>query len=424
MNYPKFFQKPFLCLFISLFTFSAKSYNIQIKLHGLNHVSVMLAEFYVDSYFIIDTAKTDQNGFGIFTSGHDIDPGIYYVVLPGQKSIEFLLSKNQDIVIETNTTEPMNNLRIYGNNESSEYARYQQFLLQQYKLMDKLTIDMRNNREDINTMYSAMKKISSIEKNIEARKSEIIAINPNWLLSKYLIMSKNNLENRDLETLSMEAKLADYFSFYDFSSTDILRTPLFKDGLVYFMNRYLQSDTHDVFTMTDFIISQSAPKRVTEGTLNIMFLHFSGYDDRLKGEKCLISMAKRLKNESGLNTRFYVERLIAIERTMPGNTIPAEIATYLSAKDKQVLAVWNADCEACKNDKQDIQNLSMPVRVMFIGNIDRGKEQMDEVDGFHFEHQSILLSEFPINNTPVYFLLDETGKIKFKTYNLKEWLYN
>lgn len=420
MNYLKFFQKSFLCLLISLFAFCAKSYNIQIKLHGLQRVSVMLAEFYVDSYYIIDTIKTDGNGCGIFTRGCKIEPGIYYIVLPGRKSIEFLLSENQDIVIETNTTEPMNNLRIYGNNQSSEYARYQQFLLQQYKLMDELTMNLRNNREDVNVMYSTMKKISAVEKNIEARKSEIIATNPDGLLSKYLLMSKDNLEKRNLESLSMEEKIAGYFAFYDLSSTDVIRTPFFKEGFTYFMKRYLQPDAQDVFALTDFVLNQSAPQEVKESALNIMFSHFSGFDDRLKGEKCLISMANRLKNVSGLNTRFYPENLIAIQHTMPGNKVPAEIATYLSATGRQILAVWNADCNACQNDKMDIQNLSMPVKVMFIGNFGERKEMPDDVDGFHFEHQSILSSSFPINHTPVYFLVDEAGKIRLKTYKLSE----
>ena len=279
-------HKNFICIaMVSItFAFSARAYNIQIHIQGLSNVKIMLAEFYGNSYFVIDTTRLDTEGIGRFENKTNISEGIYYIVLPNKNSIEFLLSSNEELIIQTDTQHPFNNLQIKGSQESSAYIHYQQFLAKQFGLMKNLSTEMKQSQKDLNAVYRIMKEISAIQKNIEERKSEIIQNYPDWIFSEYLKMTLDPVKNSSKTSMPFQEKYEAYFREYNFSSISVARTPFFPEGVIHFVNRYA-TDNHEIRQMARLIIDSGIPKQVKGIIFEILHDYFKSLEQQITGEQ-------------------------------------------------------------------------------------------------------------------------------------------
>ncbi len=415
-------HKYFICItiLILLFVCSAWSYNIHIHIHGLRNVKIMLAEFYGNSSYVIDTVRLDEDGTGQFKINKDIIPGIYYIVLPNKNSIEFLLSSSEELKFQTNIQQPFKNLQVHGCEESSTYIHYQQFMAKQFDILKELTEEMKNSERDLNAVYRKMKEISAIQKNIEERKVEIIQNYPDWIFSEYLKMTIDPLKKSSLPSISFQEKYETYFREYDFSATHVLRTPVFRSGIIHFINRYA-TDSQKISHMTRLVIGSGMPSKVKGIILEIMHEHFQSMDQQITGEQYLVSMAGELMKNDYPEIGFHPSMIIPLQKTFPGNAIPTEIRNQTSANEPYVLGFWNPDCVACKKDETRIHAMDFPVYIVMLRPYTPDESinsQPFNTIEWNFDDQA--LSDFPVNHTPVYFLVDDNGIILQKTYHLHE----
>lgn len=415
-------QKYFVCIAIltSLSVFSAWSYNIHMHIHGLSNVNIMLAEFYGNTYYVIDTIRLDAEGKGQFKTNTDVSPGIYYIVLPNKNSIEFLLSSSEELKFQTNIQQPFYNLQVQGSEESSTYIHYQQFLAKQFVLLEKLTAEMKDSEKDLNAVYRKMKEISAIQKNIEERKAEIIQNYPDWIFSEYLKMTIDPMKHSSVSSTSFQEKYEMYFREYDFSAVHVVRTPFFPRGINHFIKRYA-TDNQKIRQMVRFILDSKMPQQVKGIMFEIMHEHFQSMDQQITGEQYLVSMSGELIKNEYPKIGFNPSMIMSLQKTFPGNAIPAEILNQISTNGLSVLGFWNPNCAACKSDVKRIHAIDIPVHVAMLSPFKSGeatKSQHFNTIELNADNQTLL--NFPVNHTPVYFLVNDKGIILQKTYHLND----
>lgn len=401
---------------------TAKAYNLQVSISGLTNVKIHLAEYVGNSYFIIDSARTDATGNGIFSQTENAPYGIYYLVLPNKNSIEFLMTDQQDLVIETSIYSPVVSLKIHGSKESATYLHLQQFTSTQHKEIHRLKAELKNN-EDLNSMYRCMKEIATIEKNIEKRRNEIIKNHPDWILSDYLRLTVDNLKSQNVNWNSTEELFYSYFKDIDFTSETIIRAPFFKDGLTHFISRYLKNSPEKVEQMTNLVVKSSFNKKVEQSILNSMYLHFNSLPDRLKGEYCMVSLAKELQQTTPVQPDlvFNWSQVNDLKNTFAGEALPHGLIKLYQQPLTYVLAVWNSDCSACYTDKTYLKQINTPVKILVLGTSEISATLRD-LDTFTIAGQQQVLSNFPVFETPVYFLIEDKNRIVQKTYNIRDFL--
>ncbi|NJM17050.1 MAG: DUF4369 domain-containing protein [Bacteroidales bacterium] len=111
---------------------TTKAADIKVNIKGLANRNVFLARYYAGKAIMIDTTLTGKDGKGLFMS-QNRDPGLYYLVLPDRKSLEFLVNDNQDLTLETTVYSPQASLTIKGTQASVDYLLLNRFLLKQDK---------------------------------------------------------------------------------------------------------------------------------------------------------------------------------------------------------------------------------------------------------------------------------------------------
>jgi thiol-disulfide isomerase/thioredoxin len=77
-------------------------YNIAFSCHGLQQQNVKLAYHLGASQYLKDSLKTDVSGKCVFKGKEKLAPGVYMLILPGNKYFEFLVEDDQTFSVSCN----------------------------------------------------------------------------------------------------------------------------------------------------------------------------------------------------------------------------------------------------------------------------------------------------------------------------------
>ncbi len=111
-------------LFISQNLFA--QHRIELKIKGLRDSTLFLVHHYEDTFLSQDTAKVDASGVAVFEGKKKLPLG-FYVVAMGKSRIFDLVINDQIFLIETDTADYTNHLKITG---SVEAKLFQDFVFQ------------------------------------------------------------------------------------------------------------------------------------------------------------------------------------------------------------------------------------------------------------------------------------------------------
>jgi thiol-disulfide isomerase/thioredoxin len=88
-----------------------------------------LTYYYGKNLSVQDSALVNNKGIAIFKRNQKLLPGIYSVVFPGQsRLVDFLVDKEQDIIIKADTSDLVNKTVVTGSKENVLFHQYQKFI--------------------------------------------------------------------------------------------------------------------------------------------------------------------------------------------------------------------------------------------------------------------------------------------------------
>src|SRR6478609_8621638 len=120
-----------LTFFIGLFSANAQNgYDIKINLKNCKDKEVYLAYYQFDKTYLADTCKSVVNGKIRFTGKKNLDKGVYCLISQDKKLyFDFLVDgKTQKMQIDTEVDKIVENLKISGVNDNSEFFNYLKFI--------------------------------------------------------------------------------------------------------------------------------------------------------------------------------------------------------------------------------------------------------------------------------------------------------
>jgi hypothetical protein len=110
-----------------------EGHRIQFKVKGYKDTSAVIAHYYGDNQYIAkDTARFDAKGNLIFEGKKDLPEGVYLLVLPRNRYVEFLVGEQYQSM-EFDTLDPISSMKIKEGQENQVFYSYQKTMSQKAK---------------------------------------------------------------------------------------------------------------------------------------------------------------------------------------------------------------------------------------------------------------------------------------------------
>lgn len=240
-----------LLIFASSVPAFSSGYNINIRIDGLPDSTLLLAYHFGNRKYIKDTIQLDSSGKGIFKGGEALPGGVYLVVMPGMNYFELLIDREQNFSLQTDFSEPVQNIKIEGSNENTQFIEYHRFMNEKQAASAQLQKRIEENRNNPDSMQYLQELGRTLDSEAQKYWKSITDNNPGTLLANMISAMKNpeipdfhipeDSKNPDSLkwTMSYKYTVEHFFDHIDFSDERLLRTPVLHSKLEHFFTRTL-----------------------------------------------------------------------------------------------------------------------------------------------------------------------------------------
>ena len=230
-----------------------QNFNYTFKIKGLPaEQDVYLANYFGDRLYYYDTARSTAGQ--VQFNREEVKGGVYAVVLPGPKTFEIILTENENkIVLETDTTDFVKNMKVIKSDENKAFYAYFDYLSN----MQKKAAPLRGKKDQ-----PSKDKLKAIDKEVKDYQKQLATDNQKNLFGAIIAMSlEPSVPSELVGDTSKQMERYQYFKnhfFDDYHLNDvrIVRTPIFAKKLKYFFEKVCIQHPDSVLTEAFKLIDQ------------------------------------------------------------------------------------------------------------------------------------------------------------------------
>ncbi len=449
----------FLAMSLMTFTFGCASdgHKIQVQVNGISNAEAYLGYHFGDRQYLKDTVQIDQQGRMVFEGSQRLDPGMYLVVVPGQKYFEIIVDKNQHFSLTTTMDNFVPDMTFENSPDNHAFYEYLRFIAQQGEIVSGLQTQLQDETLGPAQRGQAEQKIAETNQRVKDRQQQYINDFPDGLFSKVLLAQgepqmpeapKKEDGTPDQAALYQIYK-ARFWENIDFSDDRLLRTPVFHGKLMQYFNRVLmqipdsiskEADrliektraNQEVFKYTVWFITNNFERSQIMG-MDAVFVHMvENY--YMNGEAFWIEP----ENLEKITQRAMALKPLLIGQVAPDVTMFRPDGTPLSLhevkSDYLVLYFWDSECSHCKKVTPELNGLFEQMKDqglnVFGVNIEGEPELWKNgISKYGLQgwinvndpfNQSGFRDKYDIYATPLIFLLDKDKKIMAKRITVEQ----
>jgi thiol-disulfide isomerase/thioredoxin len=278
-------------------TSAKKPQPLALKVHidGLKGGECVFGFHYADKNSILDTAKVDANGWMEFKDTAAVPGGIYFIVLPGKKYFELILTDNQKFTVETDTIDLIGHMKITGNKENQYFYEYLNYLTAQQKQVEPIQAQIKRTKNK-DSIAMLQKKTAAIDSTVKAYKRAYYKTkHPETFMAKVLAA----MDEPDQIPYSKSPRKADgtidstynywnfknhYWDGMDFTDDRLMRTPVYANKMKFYMEKLTAPHPDSIMKSADWLIEKTRPsKELFKYTLSSLTVQYEtskvmGYD--------------------------------------------------------------------------------------------------------------------------------------------------
>ncbi|CAN5793744.1 hypothetical protein BH11BAC7_BH11BAC7_20600 [soil metagenome] len=269
--------------------------DLKVHINGLKNAQCLLGHHYGDKNSIVDTAKTDASGWMEFKDTAARPGGIYFVVLPGKKYFEIILSDNQKFTVETDTVDFIRTMKVTGNKENQYFYEYLNYLSSQQKSMEPIQAKIKQTKNK-DSIVMLQRKAAVIDSTVKAYKRAYYKTkHPETFMASVL----SAMDEPDQVPYSKAPKKADgtidstfnywnfrnhYWDGMNFSDDRLVRTPVYANKMKFYMDKLTAPHPDSIMKAADWLIDKTmASKELFKYTLSYLTVQYEtskvmGYD--------------------------------------------------------------------------------------------------------------------------------------------------
>ncbi len=455
-------------VFTSWSVYSQKGYEIKVKIHGFRDTSIILGHHFAGNMYPDDTIKLDKNGFGVFKGKSALPHGIYLIFLPNKTYFDIIIADNQHFSVENDTTDLFRKIKFTNSKENEIFYSYQYFLSSKRDEM-KTLMDKKKNATTEADKNALTEKMKNIDKEVKKYKEEVQKQLPNSFVSKFIKATididvpepPKDANGKVIDSLfQYKYYRAHYFDNFDISDPAMLRTPLYEDKILTYLDKVIPQIPDTIMAEVDKLIAKSRTSpELFRYMLVTLFNHYGksqimGFDDIA----LYIADKYYLKEATWSDSTFLAKLRKQVESkkpTMLGKTapdidliqvptehflhaiddtaekrnvyvgVPFRLSNY--TKDFTILYFWDVDCGHCKKETpimyqvferlkdKNVQCIAISLvfsvenKIKWVNYVNEHK-LYDWVNAFY--PFSIKFKElYDVSSTPKIFVLDKNRKL-------------
>lgn len=448
-----------ILLLFSFFAFSASaqqidSLAIDCQLDGQTPGKAKLVGSYGDQNFIVDSSMVEANGKLSLRRNRLLPSGMYYWLLPGNKSFSFLVDKDdQHFTLRGNAADFTNTIRVNGSVNTD--LLYQNFRFQAQQDAELRQVGETLNKTLPNTPEYAKAKARQTQL-LNDRKVHLEGLyreHPNTFFQKFKTAGANpdwveyKKPNGDTDTLRQLLHFRDHFwDGVDFSDERLLHTPVIFNKLRRYMTELTPQHPDSLVKVADALIRKVTPyKPYFKFFANWIALTYeNGKTKVMDGEAVYVHIIKTFITPelAYWSTPKEIEDLRQhaweMEASLMGRKGPDVQAPDVNGQVKRlydlkspliVVFMYSPDCEHCQKDSPEINRISKkwkPLGVEFFGiGVNTTEEEWKafvKKNGFEFTNvfdptNRAIYAKYFVDITPELYILNPERIIVAK--NLK-----
>jgi thiol-disulfide isomerase/thioredoxin len=221
------------------------AYGLEFQVTGWSDTTVYLGYYYGESTYIKDTAEVDQQGHFSFHGNSSLPLGMYMLVLDKTKVLEFLVGKDQQFALATDTTDYVAHMNVSGDQNNQvffENIMFNQSMNEKAQPLVALVRDSLSSDDQKSTAQAALKKLNE---QMQGHVREVSTANSGLLIGDVMKAQEQVDVPKDLDKdAQFQYYRNHFFDHIDLADDAFLRLP---DGLYrkkieeYLDNLYLQT---------------------------------------------------------------------------------------------------------------------------------------------------------------------------------------
>lgn len=445
----RFIKTIVLLLFVGYGIANAQ-HNISFKIDGLQPGDdCILAHYYADQNRIVDTVAVNKQGKAVFKGPEKLLNGVYIIVLPKKTYIEFIVPyDDQEFEISFDTTLMPNTKSVQGSLDNQVFFEF-----------DKFAVEPGMRKRDLIKEFKACEsqeckdrtraKIKEVDAQVDAKRLELVETYASTFTSK-LLKSVIDVEIPENIKSDTTGKKYEYFKKHYWDNIDLtddgmLRTPVFKGKLEYYIGKLVVQQPDTLIPAIDDLCS-----RIEKGGAMELYKYVVWWNTNHHEESKMMCMDKVLHH---MATNYYCagkcywadSALVAkmcdhaskIGPTLCGAITPNVVlwdTSYVRPIELHklnapvtVLVFWDHQCGHCKKEipKLKLMYDSMKARGVEVYSVytqadvdgwkqyirDNGLTWLNVVDAYN---KATYREDYNIISTPQVYMLDHNKMIKFK----------
>lgn len=442
-----------ICFSIQL---NAQKYSIKVKFSDAKDTMAYMSYFYGKGQYYKDTAEVNSKGVAHFSKVDTLEEGMYSILLGDQKMFDFI-GDDQEMEFTLDSKMPISSLESKGSDENEIFLQYMKFINKNQKIAAKLKTettepDITPDRklDIITTLDSLDQVVKTYIKNFYVENDQSFAVAFLKALENPIVPEAPILENgRPDSTFGFRYYKSHYFDNLDLTDERFLRTSLFHEKVMYYLNKLTYQDADSLIKGIEFILGEVKPnpelfkytisfltskyERSEMMGMDAVFVHLvKNYYLNGKTPWAEESMLKKMK-----------ERVTSLEPLLIGKKAPNIIVRDTAQKEflqlydvkakYTIVYIWSPDCGHCKKSTPELKDLydkfkDQGVEVFGVGNEwENGKWKkfirkfdlnwINGSDGGDFK--SDFRTKYDVFSTPQTYLLDENKIILSKKMNIE-----
>lgn len=455
----KYFYSLCLLLILSMATFAQKDgYKIQVTLNGSQDTSLLLASYYGNTNQIADTAFL-KNGKYVFEGKEKLNGGIYLVVFQNKQYLELIIDQEQYFSVETDPNDPVNKMTIKDSKDNKIFYEYNQKINKYGKRGQEINDELKE-LEDEKKEEQLKSELTKIGEDVKKLKTDIMEANPESLLAKVLLASREPETPTELplkEDGSPDSSyiykyyMAHYFDGFDFADERLLRSPVYASKIKRYWKKLLVQNPDTLIKEAVAIIEKAKPNKETYKFCIWYFTYDAEVSQIMGMDKVFVELGKRyyLTGEAfWISDRVLdrmAKRINTLDNLLIGKKAPNMImqdtmmqlkSLYDTKAQYTIVLFWDPDCGHCKTEVKGLQQWyaenaakydAQVFAVCSDTNVVKWKKKIHEYkteDWIHVDGPRSLTGSYhdsyDIISTPTIYLLDKDKGILAKRLNQKQ----
>ncbi len=260
-------RKVLFLIFLMIIEFYSYSqgYQIKIKINGIKNDKVILGHHFVDKLYPDDTVNVNSKGEGVFKGDEKLPGGMYFIYLPNSKFFDILINDNQEFEIIADSSANIDYIKSVNSIENELFFDYQKFMIAKQKEAKELNqkkekSDSEKEKEEIT------EKIDKIREEIDVKIKQLSIDYPNTFFVKFLnatqdIEIPDPPKDKDGNVIDSFFQFnyyqAHYFDNFDISDPRLLRTPLYENKIMTYLDKVIPQIPDSLIAVVDTFIEKS-----------------------------------------------------------------------------------------------------------------------------------------------------------------------